>query len=282
MEFMISGKPEAPAVLFLPASGSDAAALAATLKPLEKNYRVVLPSSPMDTPSLEKALLWFGLEMLWGAWGLREGATELLALLSRGNVRVRTAVLEGAFALPEKSLRDYEGTLICWKGGKDRKAKKSWEALKKEVPGLRSLTLGKLKKDQDFLSVRPDLMVRRLNDALGSARVIRLEQILPWDVDRVWQRVRRQPMGRAELRLEERGPLVWSDADFTRRLEGRSRKISLWRHTVRLSPLGDNCTACTDQLEIAAGKRAPLAAMAARRYLRREQARREALLKREK
>ena len=88
---------------------------------------------------------------------------------------MRTSSVEGAFSLPEASLSGSEGALICWKGGKDKKAMKAWEALKKEVPGLRSLTLGKLKKKQDFLSVRPDLMVKRLSAALGSARVIRLD-----------------------------------------------------------------------------------------------------------
>lgn len=281
MELTVCGKAELPAVLLLPPAGMSGEELCRRLPGLEKQYRLLYPASPLSADELREALGRAGAERLWGAYGLREGATALLELLSRG-CAVRTAVVEGPFTLPERSLRGYGGTLVCWKGGKNKKAKKSWEALKKDVPRLRSLTLGKLKAKQDYLSLRPDLMAKRLCATFGAARTVRLTHTLPRTPETVWRELCRRPAGSAVAKLTEMRPLRQDDENLTQLLEGRGGKLSLWSHQVALSPLGDDRTVCTDQVELEAGKLTPAAAILAKLYLRGEQKRRRAALQREK
>ena len=281
MELTVCGKAELPAVLLLPPAGMSGEELCRALPGLEGQYRRIYPAAPMDAAALKTALDRSGAGRLWGAYGLREGASLLLELLA-GGAAVRTAVVEGPFALPGGSLRDYDGTLVCWKGGKNKKAKKSWEALKKDVPRLRSLTLGKLKGKQDYLSVRPDLMAKRLAATFGAARTVQMEETVPRTPDAVWRSLCRRPAGSAVKRLTQLRPLRQDDETRTQRLEGSGGKLSLWSHTVRLAPLGDDRTVCTDQVEVEAGKLTSLAAIGAKLYLRAEQKRRRKELRREK
>ncbi len=280
MELTVYGKADQPAVLLLPPAGMTGDELRSRLSALGKDYRLLAPDADGTAEELEAALRRAGVVRLWGAYGLREGAGRLLELLGQG-VQVRTAVVEGPFALPGRSLRDFPGRLICWKGGKNKPAKKSWEALKKDVPGLRSLTLGKLKKKQDYLSLRPDLMAKRLAATFGPACTVQLTETLPRTPDAVWRELCRRPAGHAVTRLEEMRPLRQDDERRTQLLEGSGKKLSLWSHTVRLSPLGDDRTVCVDQVELDAGKLTPAAAALARLYLKGEQRRRRANLKRE-
>ena len=280
MELTVYGKADLPAVLLLPPAGMTGDELRSRLSALDKSYRLLVPQGDGTAEELEAALRRAEVVRLWGAYGLREGAGQLLELLSRG-LQVRTAVVEGPFLLPERSLRDFPGRLICWKGGKNKKAKKSWEALKKDVPGLRSLTLGKLKNKQDYISLRPDLMAKRLCATFGTACTVQLTETLPRTPDAVWRELCRRPAGRAVTRLTEMRPLRQDDERRTQLLEGSGKKLSLWSHTVRLSPLGDDRTVCVDQVELEAGKLTPAAAALARLYLKGEQRRRRANLKRE-
>ena len=281
MELRSQGKADGPAVLLLPAGELDADALLAGMGRLEKSFRLLIPSPDMDAPTLENLLLHQGLDGLWGAWGLRSGASLLLELLARGRISVRTAVLEGAFALPSAPMNGYEGRLICWKGGKDKAARKAWEALKAQTPALRSVTLGKLKKNQDFFSVRPDLMVKRLSQAFGSVRQIRGEQVLKGTPERVWNLLRRSPVSDFERERLALAPLKISEAQRTLRAEGRSGTFPVWVHTVRVEERGADRTACLDQLELDAGKLTLLAAPLSKLWLRREQRRRSRRMKKD-
>ncbi|MBQ3276856.1 MAG: hypothetical protein IJH47_07375 [Oscillospiraceae bacterium] len=280
MELTVCGKAGLPAVLLLPPAGMSGEELCRRLPGLEDRYRLICPAGSLSAEALKTALAHAGAERLWGAYGLREGATLLLELLALG-VSARTAVVEGPFSLPSRSLRDFQGTLVCWKGGKNKKAQKSWEALKKDVPSLRSLTLGKLKKKQDYLSLRPDLMVKRLAATFGAARTVQLTETLPRTPETVWRELCRRPAGSAVSRLAEMRPLCRDDETRTQLLEGRGGKLALWRHAVALTPLGDDRTVCTDQVELDAGKLTPAAAILAKLYLRTEQKRRRKALRRE-
>ena len=281
MELRAMGKPDGPAVLLLPAPGAGAEELCRWLAPLAGAYRLLIPSPDADAETMERLLLHQGDSRLWGAWGLREGAALLLSVLERGRVDCRTAVLEGAFPLPAEVRGRYRGTLIFWKGGKDKKAKKTWQELKKSYPALRSLTLGKLKGKQDYLSVRPDLMAKRLLATFGTAVEIRVTDTLPGSADRLWRRLDRRPVGAVERTLEELSPIRVDDEAMERRMEGHSSRLTLWSRSVRLTPLGDNAAECSDRVELDAGKLNAVAAPLAKLYLRAEARARRKLLEKE-
>ena len=151
MELRETGKPGAAAVLLWPDDGLDAAVFASVVRSLGKSCRVLVPVfAPEEPPdarvaAVESALLAGYDGRIWGAYGLRGGGSALLSLLAEGKVRVRTCVVEGAVEVPAQGLREFSGTLFHWKGSKDKGAGKSWEALHKAFPALRSLTLRKLK-----------------------------------------------------------------------------------------------------------------------------------------
>ena len=175
MELRETGKAGAAAVLLWPDDGLDAAVFASVVRSLGKSCRVLVPVvAPEEPPdarvaAVESALLAGYDGRIWGAYGLRGGGSALLSLLAEGKVRVRTSVVEGAVEVPAQGLREFSGTLFHWKGSKDKGAGKSWEALHKAFPALRSLTLRKLKAGQDVVSIRPDIMTKRLLKAFGSA-----------------------------------------------------------------------------------------------------------------
>jgi len=272
MELHITGKADAPAILLIPDRDMDASALAAALGALEKDYQLLIPSFAADEPdgeisaALESALGQQFAGRIWGAYGLRRGAGLLLALLARGSVRVRTAVLEGAFALPESPL-PRESRYICWKNARDRAAKKSWQALKKQLPGVYSLTMKKMKKGEDLLSLRPDVMAKRLQSAFGAAAVVSRSAVLPQRTDKVWRQLCLHPDKEELARLTEKEPLRRDADNRTQLLEGSGGGLKLWSHWVRLESLGQDGTICTDQVELDAGRFNALAKPAARLYL---------------
>lgn len=274
MELRETGKPGAAAVLLWPDDGLDAAVFAPVVRALEKSCRVLVPGfAPEEPPAarvaaVENALLSRYDGRIWGAYGLRGGGSAILSLLSRGTVRVRTCVVEGAVDVPAQGLREFSGTLFHWKGSRDKGAGKSWEALHKAFPALRSLTLRKLKAGQNVVSIRPDIMAKRLLKAFGSAGIVRVCTRVPHSASRVWRLLNRRPAGKAIGRLRTMQPLRRTDEDRTQIIEGAAKGIPLWSHMTRVEPCGEYGAACVDQVEISAGKLTPVAMRIAEIYLK--------------
>ena len=181
---------------------------------------------------------------------------------------MRTCVVEGAVEVPAQGLREFSGTLFHWKGSRDKGAEKSWEALHKAFPALRSLTLRKLKAGQSFVSVRPDMMAKRLWKVFGSAGVVRVCTRVPHSASRVWRLLNRRPAGKAIGRLRTMQPLRRTDEDRTQIIEGAAKGIPLWSHMTRVEPCGEYGAACVDQVEISAGKLTPVVMRIAEIYLK--------------
>ena len=254
MNLHTRGKPGNPVVLLLPEGEADHEAVFAALGGLEKSYYLMLPAfaAGEDTAArldaLEKLLVRDHAGRVWGAYGLRSGAGLLLSLLSRGTVRVRTLILEGAYA-PAAAPPAAE-KIICWKGSRDKAAKKAWKALEEQVSPLSSLTMKKLKTEEDLLSLRPDMMVKQLKKALGKTVIVTRSAVYTQPVDRVW----RQLAGDrdAGVLTETEAPRQ-DDTNRTLILEGRSPRLKRWSHLTHVEPLGINGTVCTDQVELDAG-----------------------------
>ena len=274
MELRETGKPGAAAVLLWPDDGSDAAVFAPVVRALEKSCRVLVPGfAPEEPPAarvaaVENALLSRYDGRIWGAYGLRGGGSAILSLLSRGTLRVRTCVVEGPVDVPAQVLREFSGTLFHWKGSRDKGAGKSWEALHKAYPALRSLTLRKLKAGQNVVSIRPDIMAKRLLKAFGSAGIVRAYTRVPHSASRVWRLLNRRPAGKAIGRLRTMQPLRRTDEDRTQIIEGAAKGIPLWSHMTRVEPCGEYGAACVDQVEISAGKLTPVVMRIAEIYLK--------------
>lgn len=286
MELRETGKSGAAVVLLWEDGGMDAA-FAPLLRALEKTYRVLVPAfTPEETPgervaAVEAALLGAYDGRIWGAYGLRSGGDAILSLLSRGGVRVRTAIVEGALSVPAQGLKEYPGTLIHWKGSRDKGAKKTWETLHREVPALRSLTLRKLKAGQDFVSVRPDVMAKRLAKTFGSAGTVRVSTLVPHSAARAWRQINRRPAGKALSRLQTMLPLRRTDEDRTQIIEGTAKGVPLWSHMTRIEPCGERGAVCVDQVEIAAGPLTPAAMRVTEIYLKAVQKSRKRQMRRE-
>ena len=252
----------------------DAAVFAPVVRALEKSCCVLVPGfAPEEPPAarvaaVENALLSRYDGRIWGAYGLRGGGGAVLSLLSRGAVRVRTCVVEGAVEVPAQGLREFSGTLFHWKGSRDKGAETSWEELHKAFPALRSLTLRKLKAGQSFVSVRPDMMAKRLWKVFGSAGVVRVCTCVPHSASRVWRLLNRRPAGKAIGRLRTMQPLRRTDEDRTQIIEGAAKGIPLWSHMTRVEPCGEHSAACVDQVEISAGKLTPVVMRIAEIYLK--------------
>ena len=274
MELRETGKPGAAAVLLWPDDGLDAAVFAPVVRALEKSCRVLVPGfAPEEPPAarvaaVENALLSRYDGRIGGAYGLRGGGSAILSLLSRGTVRVRTCVVEGPVDVPAQGLREFSGTLFHWKGSRDKGAGKSWEALHKAYPALRSLTLRKLKAGQNVVSIRPDIMAKRLLKAFGSAGIVRVYTRVPHSASRVWRLLNRRPAGKAIGRLRTMQPLRRTDEDRTQIIEGAAKRIPLWSHMTRVEPCGEYGAACVDQVEISAGKLTPVVMRIAEIYLK--------------
>ena len=274
MELRETGKAGAAAVLLWPDDGLDAAVFASVVRSLGKSCRVLVPVfAPEEPPdarvaAVESALLAGYDGRIWGAYGLRGGGSALLSLLAEGKVRVRTCVVEGAVEVPAQGLREFFGTLFHWKGSKDKGAGKSWEALHKAFPALRSLTLRKLKAGQDVVSIRPDIMTKRLLKAFGSAGTVRVSTLVPHSASRVWRQLNRRPAGKALGCLRTMQPLRRTDEDRTQIIEGAAKGVPLWSHMTRVEPCGEYGAVCVDQVEISAGALTPAVMRAAEIYLK--------------
>jgi len=277
MEFEKAGKAGNPAVLLL-TEGSPAEIFSA-LKGLEKEYRLL--SAPADTSpaALEDALLRECCGILWGAYGLHAGADILLRLLAGGRVRARTAVLEGAFTLPDSPALPAGGRLICWMGGKDKAAKKSWQDLGEAVSPIDSLTIKKLPKKESLLSFRPDVAADRLKKAFGPGVSVQRTARMARSADRVWTYLCANPPEKELALLRHSEPPVLDEEQRLCLLEGRSDKLRIWVHATRVEALGRGRSVCTDRIDFDAGKLNAVARPLAELYLTLLQFRRERELK---
>ncbi len=259
MEFYTQGNPGAPALLLAIPEGVDRLALRNALDHLERRYFLIVPSwdAPAGPEALaaewESRLLQDFSGRIWGAYGLREGADALLALVARGRVRIRTLVAEGAGSLPAPGMEKPAGRVILWINARDRSAKRARRVLRRRWPDMHTLTLRKLRAGQDFLSVRPDLMARRLEKALGQARLVRYSSVMDRGPGRLWTLVKRRPPQGLDARLTEGEPPVVDEKNRTLIREGRGGPFRLWSHLVHLEPVSGSETIYTDQVELSAG-----------------------------
>lgn len=284
MEMRTYGKPDAPAVLLL---GDDAFpdALADIPEGLEKNYCLLVPAfdaaetADLRREALESHLLELFAGRIRGAYGLRGGATLLLSLLSHGRVRIGVSVLEGAFSLPEEPLGSGAGQIHCWVNAKDKAAAAAKKALAKQVSTLSTLTMKKLRPEQCFADVRPDLMIKRLNAAFGPGVTVTVSTVFPQSAERVWADVSAHPAGSAVTRITQTEPLQRCDGERVLVFNGKSGVLKRWSRLTRLESLGGDGAILTDQVELDAGKLNALAKPLAALYLKALHARRRRALK---
>ena len=283
MEILTYGKPASPAILLLPDDGMAADVLPTALKPLEKSFYLLCPvfAAGEDAVSaLEARLDKEFTGRIWGAYGLRRGADTLLELLSRKKLRIRTAVVEGASALPAAPLAGIPGRLYYWYRSCDRKAKKLLKALRAELPAVRTLALKKLKTGQEFYDIRSDLMVKKLEASFGKAQTVVSSTVINAARPQLWGQLFARPeTGAISRGLRDGLPLERDDAAYTQIVEGRTDKLTHWSHLTRLKSLGGSSTEYIDQVEVSAGRFTPLAARFAEVYLRRQQKKRAKILK---
>lgn len=259
MELHTQGNPGAPALLLALPAGADGGSLREVLARLERRYFLLVfycqaPAGPEEAAEwLESRLLEDFTGRIWGAYGLREGADTLLALLARGRVRIRTLVAEGAVRTPPPGGAACSGQVILWRNARDRAAKRALRSLGRRWPEARTLTLRKLRAGQDFLSVRPDLMARRLEKALGQAQLVRFSSVMDRGAGRLWTLLKRRPPQGLDARLAAGEPPVVDEAARTLIREGRGGPVRLWSHLVHLEPVSGTETIYTDQVELSAG-----------------------------
>lgn len=286
MEKRTFGKPGAPAVLLVSDRSMSAVALHNALAALEKNYLVLSPAFSEEesiharVQALEDWIQKDFTGRVWAAYGLREGGLVLLELLCRNKVRIRTAVTEGVQEMPSASLKAFPGKLYFWYGTKDRKTKRVLKTLRKDLPSLRTVSLKKLRSGQDFPSIRPDLMVKRLEKAFGKARTVSVSTVINASRPQLWRLIFDRPeTGRISRRLTDGLPLEREEETYTQVVEGRTPLLSHWSHLTRLDSLGSGATKFTDQVEVSAGFLTGGAAKFAGLYLKRQQKKRIKQLK---
>lgn len=282
MELYTCGTQNNPAVLLmLPTGAPGPEDIFTALRGLEKGYFLLLPVFPGgDIGTEELSVLARRLDRdhagrLWGAYGLRAGATALLSLLGAGTVSVRTLILEGGFATA--SAPPAAERIVCWKGSRDKPAAQAWKALKDQTAPVGSLTMKKLTKEQELLSLRPDMMVKQLQKALGKAVVAARTAIIMEPVDRVWAVSGPDP--REEAMLDRTASLRREEDRRTVTLEGSSGLLKRWSHLTRLESAGLRGTVCTDQVVLDAGALNALARPAASLWLAQVQRRRKKALR---
>jgi len=283
MKFRTYGNPNNPTLLLIPGEGMGEQELYTSLKKLENSYYLLLPAfAPAESPErrlegMEECLHDHFSGRIWGAYGLDAGATLLLALLSRNRVQIRTAVLDGTMLLPSESLDKCSATLVYWYGSRDKAAKKLLKSFRDACPDLRTLRLKKLRPGQRFLSIRPDLMVKRLRRTFGTGKLVNLTVLLPVDSDALWNHLLHRDHAAAE---QLKDPFTVTCREEERRLliEGRSSLSRHWSHLLQLERLEDGLTLCTQQLELAGGALSALSVMRARALLKKEHKRWKQLL----
>lgn len=275
MEFRTFGKPDNPAVLLLPDKDMGWEALYAPLKKLESSFCLVLADpAPAESPDqrlagVERRLLEHFAGRVWGAYGLGEGGTLLLELAARQTVRVRTMVIDGAEALPAQPLSAFPGRIVYWYGSRDRAAKKLLKPLRSAFPELYTVKLKKLKAGERFLDIRPDKMTKRLKRTFGPARVVTMTTLLDGSAEAVWQLILRRDHNAAE-KLTDAAEVLRKDEEHILILEGKSSLSGHWSHLFRLEALSPGVTLCTEQLELSGGPLGAIAALRAKKLLKKE------------
>ena len=272
MELRSVGKKDRPAVLLLAGKEWAADDVASALKGLKKDYRLLIPvyeaeeSAGVRLIELEDALMADCVGMLWGAYGLGDGAEELLSLLGRERLRLRTGVVEGAFSLPEDAL-SAPGELRCWTGAKDKAAKKTLEALRSRGGHAAALTLKKLPRGKSTLAYCPGIAATQMKKAFGQALCVRRTAVLPAGRDEVWRLLRSGPDVRESSRLEKAAPLRADEETGVLVYEGSSPTLPVWNHVIRLESTGKGLTRCTDQILFRAGENSKGMKRSVKRYL---------------
>lgn len=275
MEFRTYGKPDNPTLLLIPGEGMMENELYTPLKKLEGSYCLLLPAfAPAETPErrlegMEACIRDHFAGRIWGAYGLDEGATLLLALLARGRVQIRTAVVDGTMALPPESLDNCTSSIVYWYGSRDKAAGKLLKTFRNAYPDLQTLRLKKLRTGERFLAIRPDQMVKRLRRTFGTGKLVNCTVLLPVDTDVLWDHLTCRDHAAAE---QMKPPFTVTCREEERRLliEGRNTLSRHWSHLLQLERLDDNLTLCTHQLELAGGALSSLSAMRARALLKKE------------
>lgn len=273
MELRTVGKKDRPAVLLLPGKDWEPEALLAALKKLKKSYRLLIPVFEADEsagarlPALEDKLVRELGGTVWGAYGLGDGAQELLSLMGRERLHIRTGVVEGSFSPPEEALPEDAGTLRCWTGARDKAGKKSLEAFRARGGRAVALTLKKLPKGKSTLAYCPNIAAEQMKKAFGEAVYVSRTSLLPAEKDRVWRLLDKGPDEKESSRLDRAEPLR-ADAPRGELLyEGSSEELPLWSHRIRLEAEKKGLTRCTDQIFFRAGADSKVSKKAVKRYL---------------
>ena len=283
MEFYTFGKPNNPTLLLLGGEGMDQNALYLPLKKLESSYYLLIPvfapgeSMERRLEGVEECLREHFCSRIWGAYGLDEGGTLLLALLSRGQVCIRTAIVDGAITLPEQPLNP-DSPLVYWYGSRDKAAKKQLKLLRESIPMLRTVQLKKLRAGERFLDIRPDLMVKRMKRSFGAAKLVNLSVLLEVNAQQLWELLSLRDHTAAE-QLKAPPTITLVPERLLLEIEGQSTLSKHWSHRLYLEPLEENLTLCTHQLELSAGAMAAVSVPRAKALLKKEHKRWRQLLR---
>lgn len=275
MEFYTFGKPDNPVLLLIPAQSMEHSALYTPLKALEKHYYLLLPAfSPAESAErrlegMEECLREHFTGRIWGAYGVDEGGSLLLSLLSRNRVQIRTAIVDGNITLPGQSLEASPSTLVYWYGSRDKTAKKQLKALREGFPRLQTLRLKKLREGERFLAIRPDQMVKRLRRTFGTAKLVQFPVLLQINTPTLWDYLARRDHAAAEQLKSPAKVILWEEI-LTLQIEGQSTLSKHWSHRLQLEALEDNLTLCTHQVELSGGALSAVSVMRAKALLKKE------------
>ena len=273
MELRTVGKKDRPAVLLLGGREWEAEDLAAALKALKKNYRLLIPifeaeeNAGARLEALEESVVREHAGALWGAYGLDDGAEELLRLLDRDRLDIRTRVVEGSFALPEEAAPPEAGEIRCWTGARDKAGKKALEALRARGGHVAALTLKKLPKGKSTLSYCPSIAAAQLKKAFGDAVSVSRVTTLAAPAERVWDLLCAGPAPKEAARLDRAEPMQRNRETMTLLYEGSSAALPVWHHLIRLEPAGENLTRCTDLIWFKAAGKGGVKKSTVKRYL---------------
>ena len=280
MDLLSCGKKDGACVLLLGRDGAESSRLRQALPGLEREYHLLLAlpgsgeSAGQQAAELERLLTERHAGRIWGAYAVREGGEVLLRLLSGGNVRVRSAVLDGT-VLPARpdGLVQTDTKLFYWFAAGDRAAKKTLRLLRERLGPVNSVALKKLKAGQLFADIRADLMEKRLLRCLGRARTVSLSAVLAAPAGQVFSALPGQPESRAAALLTKRDAVIADRERLTYITGGSGKLIRRWSHLVQLREQGERDTLCTDQVEMSAGLLDSLLVRWTRGHLQRQQKR---------